>query len=481
MHLRAVFASLAVLTALPASAQTVQGSNSGSSVEPYRAAAERIIAAALADSSAYERLAYVADTFGHRLSGSQPLEDAIDWILQEMRADGLEGVRGQPVMVPVWVRGEESATLVRPREQGLAMLGLGGSVGTPPEGVTAEVLVVGSFEELEEKAGEAAGRIVLFNVPFTTYGETVAYRVGGAVAATRAGAVAALVRSVGPYGIQTPHTGSMRYEAEDPARGEGVQQIPAAALAIEGAELLQRLQDRGVRPVVTLRMGAHARPDALSRNVLGEIRGRERPEEVVVLGGHVDSWDVGQGAMDDMGGCVAAWEAVRLLHALGLRPRRTVRAVLWTNEENGLRGATTYRDSLGADVANHVLAVESDGGVFAPLGFGLTANDTAFAMVEAVEGLLGGVLEAEPEDRVGVTRGGGGADIGPLMQAGVPGAHLNTAADRYFWYHHTAGDTVDKLDPRDLARSAAAMAVLAYVVAEMPERLPLGPPANDEE
>ncbi len=297
---------------------------------------------------------------------------------------------------------------------------------------------------------------------------------GGAVAAARAGAVAALVRSVGPYGIQTPHTGVMRYE-------EGVREIPAAALTIEGAELLQRFQDRGVTPVVMLRMEAHTRPDALSRNVIGEIRGRERPEEVVVIGGHVDSWDVGQGAMDDAGGCVVAWEAVRLLHALGLRPRRTVRVVMWTNEENGLRGATVYRDSLGADVANHVLAVESDGGVFAPLGFGLTASDTAFAMAEAVEQLLAPVLEAGPEDRVGVTRGGGGADIGPLMAAGVPGAHLNTVTDRYFWYHHTHGDTVDKLDPRDVARNAAAMAVFAYVVAEMPERLPLGPPAADGE
>ena len=434
-------------------------------VSPYRDAADRIIAAALADSAAYERLVTLVDRFPRRLSGSEELERSIDWSLAEMEADGLENVRGEPVMVPHWVRGEEAAVMVEPRREDLPMLGLGGSVGTPPEGITAEVLVVLSFEELERRRDEAAGKIVLFNVPFTTYGETVRYRVNGAVEAARHGAVAALVRSVTPYSMQTPHTGTMRY-AEDQPR------IPSAALTIEGAELLQRMQDRDERVVVTLTMGAETLPDAESRNLVGEIVGREFPDEVVVIGGHIDSWDVGQGAMDDAGGVVVTWEAVRLLHALGLRPRRTIRVVGWTNEENGLRGAVAYRDQHAADLHNHVLAAEIDGGVFMPLGFGVTASDSAFAMLKPIEALLAPVLGEVEGFPTGITRGGGGADIGPLMAEGVPGAGFRVDGSRYFWYHHTAADTADKLDPEEVQRGVAAMAIFAYVVAEMPEALP---------
>ncbi|UCF18756.1 MAG: M20/M25/M40 family metallo-hydrolase, partial [Gemmatimonadota bacterium] len=207
-------------------------------------------------------------------------------------------------------------------------------------------------------------------------------------------------------------------------------------------------------------------PDATSRNVIGEIVGWERPDEVVVLGGHIDSWDVGQGAMDDGGGSVAAWEAVRLMHALGLRPRRTVRVVLWTNEENGLRGALTYRDTHRDEIDNHVLAIESDAGVFKPLGFGFGGSDAAYEIVGEIGTLL---------DRIGaatVTQGGGGADIGPLMREGVPGMGLRVDGEKYFWYHHTEADTIDKLDPLEMARCVAAMAVMGYVVADLPERLP---------
>lgn len=434
---------------------------------PYADAAARIIEAALGDSTAYERTAYAADTFGPRLSGSSALEATIDWALETMRADGLENVRGQPVTVPVWVRGDESATLVLPHgEQDLPMLGLGGSVGTPPDGIEAEVLVVSSFEDLEARADEAEGRIVLFNVPFTTYGQTVQYRTQGANAAAEAGAVASLVRSVGPVSLSTPHTGTMRY-------AEGVRQIPHAALTIEAAERLQRLQDLGQRPVVRLVMDARTLPDGRSRNVIGEVVGRERPEEAVILGGHIDSWDVGQGVHDDLAGCVVTWEAVRLLHDLGLRPRRTVRVVLWTNEENGLRGATTYRDSLGSAIDGVQLALESDSGVFEPVGFGVSGADGALEMLKArAEPLILPLLaESEVAER-GITAGGGGADIGPMMRDGVPGASLQTDNGRYFHYHHTPADTVDKLDAGHLQRAVAATAVLIYVAAEMPERLP---------
>ncbi len=234
--------------------------------------------------------------------------------------------------------------------------------------------------------------------------------------------------------------------------------------------MLQRFQDRGERIVVRLKMEAETLPDSPSRNAVAEIRGSEFPEEVVVLGGHIDSWDVGQGAMDDGGGSVAAWEAVRLMKVLGLRPKRTVRVVLWTNEENGLRGGNAYRDAHIDELGDHILAMESDGGVFTPSGFGFTGSDEAFAMVSEVATLLDRIEAGT------ISRGGGGADIGPLMNEGVPGMGLRVDGTRYFWYHHTDSDTIDKLDPDEMARCVAAMAVIAYVVADMPQRLPRATP-----
>lgn len=436
----------------------------------YRGDADRLIDAALADSAAYARLGRLADGFGSRFSGSPSLERAIDWVLDEMRRDGLENVRGVPVSVPHWVRGAASLERLSRRAQTLHLLKLGGSVGTPREGITAEVLVVGSFDELVSRAGEARGKIVLFDVPFAgdrapfqAYRDVVRYRAGGAVAAARVGAVASLVRSVTPHSLSTPHTGGMRYDST-------VARIPSAAVSVEDAALLHRLRDRGERVVATLRMEAQTLPDAPSRNVVAEIVGRERPQEEVVLGGHIDSWDVGQGATDDGGGSVAAWEAVRLMKRLGMRPRRTVRVVLWTNEENGLRGGLAYRAAHAAEVANHVLAIESDAGTFSPTGFGVGGTDSTLAVARAIAPLLA---------RVGagtMARGEDEADISPLVAAGAPGMGLQVDPSRYFWYHHADADTMDKLDPRELARCVATLAVMAYVVAEMPERLPRGAP-----
>jgi carboxypeptidase Q len=425
----------------------------------YREAANRIIDAAVSDSAAWQRLAVLTERFGNRFSGTQGLERAIDWILESMRSDGLDNVRGEPVMVPRWVRGAESAELVRPRRQVLPMLALGGSIGTPPSGISAPVLVVSSFDDLKSKAPRARGKIVLFDVPFTSYGATVAYRANGAVEAARVGAVAALVRSVTPFSMRTPHTGGMRYDST-------VRRIPTAAITVEDAEMIHRMQDRGDTVVVRLTMGARTLPDAPSRNLVGELRGRELPDEVIVMGGHIDSWDVGRGAMDDGGGVVVAWEAIRVLKRLGLTPRRTIRVVGWTNEENGLRGGNAYRDQHRDALDKHVLAIESDGGVFAPQGFGFTGSDAAFDTVRDIGSLL---------QRIGagtVTRGGGGADIGPIMALGVPGMGLTVDGTEYFWYHHTEADTIDKLDPREMALCVATMAVMAYVVADMPDRLP---------
>ena len=426
----------------------------------YRERAARIIGAALTDDTAYRRLAWLSDRVGHRLSGSASLERAVAWAVSEMRRDGLDNVRAEKVMVPRWVRGEESLELLEPESRRLNMLGLGNSVGTPPEGITAEAVVVRHFEELEALGERVRGKVVVYNVPFTTYGQAVAYRGAGASRASKYGAVAALVRSVTPVSLQTPHTGSLRYTEDSP-------QIPAAAVTIEGAELLQRMYDRGERPRVRLKMEARFLEDAESANVIAELKGSEKPDEIVLVGGHLDSWDVGQGAHDDGGGCVAAWEAARLLKALNLRPRRTIRVVLFTNEENGLRGGTAYRDAHKAEVARHVLAIESDSGVYRATGFGLSAQagPQARADMQEIARLLSGIRA----DRIDPD--GGGADIGPIMREGVTGASLNVEGAHYFDIHHTHADTFDKVDPQELASCVAALAVMAYVVADMPDRL----------
>ena len=435
-----------------------QASGPDSLVEQYRADADRLIDAALADSFAYDRLAYMTDTYGPRISGSQALEDAIDWMLEEMHADGLENVRGEDVMVPRWVRGREILTLLEPRVADLRILGLGGTIGTSPMGVTAEILVVNSYDDLTANADKAAGKIILYNnAEWKGYDTT--YRRSGAVRAAQVGAVGSLIRSVGPVSMYTPHTGTSSY-ADD------VPKIPHAAVTIEDASMMQRMQDRGQKIVVRLNMDDVTLPDALSRNVIGEIVGSEFPDEVIVFGGHMDSWDVGVGAMDDGGGVVAAWEALRLIKDLGLRPRRTIRVVAWTNEENGSRGANAYRDAYLDQIDNHILGIESDGGVFKPQGFGFSGTDAAFDLLTEIGHLLDRIESGT------ITRGGGGADIGPLMREGMPGMGLRVDGTKYFWYHHTEADTMDKLDPHEMGLCVATMAVMAYVVADMEMKLP---------
>src|ERR1043166_6007200 len=388
-------------------------------VEDYRERAARIIGAALTDDTAYRRLAWLTDRIGNRLSGSDSLQRAIEWAASEMRRDGLDDVHTERVMVPHWVRGEESLELVSPVSRKLSMLGLGDSVGTPAGGVTAEAVVVHSFDELEALGEKLRGKIVVYNVPFTNYGATVQYRASGPSRAAGYGAVAAIVRSVTPVSLQTPHTG-----------------------------------------------GAHFLPDAESANVVVEIKGREKPEEVVLIGGHIDSWDVGQGAQDDGGGIVATWEAVRLLKKLGLRPRRTIRVVLFTNEENGARGGAAYADAHKSELPNHILAVESDSGVFRPTGFGLSEKATPQARADFNE--IAKLLTGLRADHINPD--GEGTDIAPMMQAGVTGASLDVDGTHYFDIHHTQADTFDKVNPQELASGVAALAVMAYVVADMPER-----------
>ena len=454
----ATAAGLALVAVFATSLPAQQPASVTSLADRYRTSATRLLTAALSDSSAYNRLARLTDTFGHRLSGSASLEAAIDWILSEMKRDGLENVRGEKLMVPHWVRGEESATLVSPRSYKLHMLGLGRSVGTPRGGITAQVLVVGSFEEFAKRQAEAKGKIVLFDEPFMSYGETVRYRGAAASTAARVGAVAALIRSVASNSMQSPHTGVLSYDST-------VAHIPAAALSVEDAMMLHRMSNRGDRVIVTLRMNSLTLRDVPSRNVVAEIVGSEKPDEIVVLGGHIDSWDVGQGAMDDGGGSVAAWEAVRLIKQLGLKPRRTIRVVLWTDEENTSRGALAYRDRHAGELDKHVMAIESDNGVFKPSGYQIAGPDSAIVIGRDIASLLS-VIGA-----TNVAAGGPEADVEPLRERGVPAVSLAVDRTRYFWYHHSEADTMDKLNPRDMAECVALMAVMAYVVADMPGTL----------
>jgi carboxypeptidase Q len=429
-------------------------------IDDYRAPAGRIIGAALTSNKAYERLSYLTDRIGHRLSGSQSLERAIAWAIAEMTRDGLDNVRAEKVLVPHWVRGEESLEMTSPGSHKLAMLGLGNSVGTPAAGITAEAVVARSFDQLDALGEQVRGKIVVYNVPFINYGETVRYRGSGASRAAAHGAVAALVRSITPVSLQTPHTGAMTYDEKLP-------KIPTAAITIEAAELLQRLYDRGDRPRLRLKMEAKFLPDAESANVVAEIKGSEKPDEVILVSGHFDSWDVGQGAHDDGGGCIIAWEAVRLLKELGLRPRRTIRVVLYTNEESGLRGGNAYLDAHRAELAKHVLAIEADSGVYRPEGFGLaaTAPPQARANLQEIAKLLAGIRANR------IAADGSGADIGPLMREGVIGGSLDVDGTHYFDIHHSHADTLDKINPQDLALCVAIMAVMAYTVADMPQAL----------
>ncbi|MFQ5738670.1 MAG: M20/M25/M40 family metallo-hydrolase [Acidobacteriota bacterium] len=444
----------------------------------YRETAGAILGAALTDTGGWEKLTYLTTRIGHRLSGSPQLEEAIRWAQGRMQAEGLENVRQQPVKVPHWVRGRESAEVVAPVQKKLNILGLGMSVGTPPEGLTAPVVVVGSFEELHSLGRDKVeGKIVLYAVPWQGYGRTVQYRSRGPSEAAKLGALAVLVRSATGHSLYTPHTGALRYQEQAP-------RIPAAAVTVEDAEWMARMARMGLQVKVKLFMEARMLPEADSSNLIAEIAGREKAEEVVVMGGHFDSWDVGQGAHDDGAACIANWQALKILKDLKLRPRRTLRVVLWTNEENGLAGGRAYRRALGDDVHNHVAAIEMDGGVERPVGFGLGIGAPTFgrrrgqeesepspearqalAKLKEIGRLLEGLEAGE------MTLGGGGADISPLMRAGVPGLALRTVGEHYFDWHHTRADTLDKVDPQNFRKAVAMLAVMGYILADMPDRL----------
>lgn len=479
---------LLALFAIPASASTPARSDAPTPLTAkQRAYAARLLGEALIQDDAYEGLRELCDRIGHRVSGSAQLDSAIVWAITRLKRQGFKNVRAEKVMVPAWVRGAEKATLLEPVQDDLTMLGIGMSVGTPAGGITADVVCVSSFEELDAMgAAGVRGRIVLFDVPFTSYGETVRYRSQGASRAARLGAVAALVRSVGPASLDTPHTGALSYTDTLP-------RIPAACLSLEDAARLHRMTDAGMRVRVRLEMAAHQGPDVESANVVAEIPGTDLAHEVVVLGGHLDSWDVGQGAQDDGAGCLITMEAAHLIHRLGLKPRRTLRVVLWTNEENGTRGARAYRDAHRATLGDHVAAIESDSGNGPALGFQLdlravaasgtsAADSTQLQAADRERARALAILESwspllEPVAATRMTPGGAGADVSPLCAEGVVGLGVNHDTSRYFDIHHTEADTFDKIDRTTLNRNVAAVAILTYLLADSPDRLRARPAA----
>ncbi len=429
--------------------------------------------AALASDYAWNQLAHLTENIGPRPAGSLQAQAAADYVAAEMRKLGLDA-RLEPATVSHWVRGEERAELVEfpgqapPITQCIVLTALSGSSATPADGVTAEVIVVHSFAELTALGREkVAGKIVLFNVPyderkavaghaFEAYGEAVVYRVRGAKAVADLGGAASLIRSVGGADYRLPHTG---YSA--PAG------IPAAALVAEDADLVDHLSTQGrVRMHLTLTPQTLA--DTTGYNVVADLKGSEHPEQIVIVSGHLDSWDLGRGAIDDGAGVTVAMATAELIQRLHLHPRRTLRVIAWMDEENGGGGSHAYAKSHASEMANHVAAIESDAGAGHPLGYELKMSPEALAALKPLVDILRPVGSTIFEP----SRYSPGADIDPLVEAGIPGIGIMQDGRRYFDYHHTAADTLDKVNPQELRENAAATAVMGYALAAMPEALP---------
>lgn len=418
---------------------------------------------AMKGTKAYDIVRSLTTEVGPRLAGSPGDRAGVEWGVRKMKELGFENVRAEPVTVPHWERGAESGEIVSPWPQPVVLAALGGSVGTPEGGIEAEVV---EFPDLAafEKADPARvkGKIAFINKRMrrakdgSGYGEAVGARGRGAIVGGKLGAAAVLIRSVGTDNNRTPHTGAMRYE-------EGAPRIPAAALSNPDADLLEGQIASGKPVVFRLKLGARYLPDEQSANVIGEIRGREKPEEIVLLGCHLDSWDLGTGAVDDGAGCGIMMEAARLIGELKQAPRRTVRVVLYANEEFGLSGARAYAEKYAADMPRHILAGESDFGSGRVWKIDSRVAPESLPLFDEIAKLLA---------PIGVERGdndtGGGADLSPLAPARVPLAGLNQDGSVYFDLHHSANDTLDKIDPKDLDQNVAAWAALAYAVAEMP-------------
>lgn len=419
---------------------------------------------------AYEELRHLTDNIGPRLSGSPQAQKAVEWVAEEMKKLGAE-VTLEKAKVPHWVRGTETAEVIAwpgqaaGTKQKIVLTALGGSVATPPEGLTADVVVVDNWKELRSlPAGAVKGKILLFNHPFDkelaatghgldAYGGSVVYRGAGPIAGATAGAVAVLVRSAGGGDYRSPHTGATAY-------APGVTKIPAAAVTAEDAELLKSLTSEG-KVTMHLTLTPQTLPDADSFNVIADWKGTQHPEQVVIVSGHLDSWDLGTGAIDDGAGVAVSMAAIQLMKELGIRPKRTVRMIAWMSEEEGSEGAAQYVKDHGADMASHVGAIESDLGADHPTGIYYAGKPELGQKLRPVAQVLdrigAGSLVNTPET---------GEDISGLTEKGVPSFAPIQDSRFYFNYHHTAADTFDKIDKKHLNENAAVMAVLAYAIAD---------------
>lgn len=475
LTLIAIFASMTF--SLPVAARQQANGSGGLYSSQLLTELKQLQQAALASEYAYNQVAHLSNNIGPRLTGSPQAEHAVKYVADEMRRLGLE-VRLEKVMVPHWVRGVETGELVQftgqapNTTQKIVLTALGGSMATQPQGVTADVVVVENFDQLRALGRErVAGKIVLFNArfdkqmavqgfAFDAYVQAVAYRGVGASEAARLGATASIIRSVGGADFRLPHTGALRYSEDAP-------KIPAAAVTAEDADLIAYLAAQGnVRLHLTLT--PQTLPDTTSYNVVADIKGSEHPEQVVIVSGHLDSWDLGTGAIDDGAGVAVAMQTANLIKQLKLRPRRTIRVIAWMNEENGLRGGITYAQDHKEELANHIAAIESDSGAGHPLGFSAHASSKVVEMLTP----LSAILQTSGAGIVRQTLDAEGADVSPLDAAGVPTFAPIQDVRTYFYYHHTAADTLDKIVPRELAENSAVMAVLAYAIAGLPEPLP---------
>ena len=437
---------------------------------------KRLQQTALTSNYAYRQVAHLANNIGPRLSGSAQAAKAVEYVASELKAIGCE-VQLEKVMVPHWVRGDETAALVQfPGQaqgttQKIVLCALGPSVATPQDGIEAEVIAVRNFNELKSlPRDKVAGKIVLFNYPFDkqmaaegrggeAYGEAVVYRADGPSAAARQGAVACLIRSVGGADYRLPHTGQTDYVSDAP-------KIPAGAVTAEDADLIADLVRQG--PVrMKLVLTPQTLPDVESANVIADIKGSEHPEQVIVVSGHLDSWDLGTGAIDDGAGVAVSMEAANLVQKLHLKPKRTIRVIAWMNEENGLAGSKQYAKDHEKEWMNHFAAMETDGGADHPLGINIKGKPEVKKMLAPVAAILqesgAGMLNLVEHC---------GADIGPLEKAGVPAFSPIQDSRFYFNYHHTAADTLDKIVPKELAENSAVVAVAAYALANMEQPLP---------
>ena len=462
MRLLLAFALSAVL-ALGGAAACRAADTSSPIPETALATAASLRDSALQGTGAFDIVRSLTTEVGPRPAGSDGDRRAVEWGLRRMKGLGLQNVRAEKVTVPHWDIGTAKGWITGPWPQPVTLVALGGSVGTPEAGIEAPVVEVPSVEDLEKTDAEKIrGRIVFINKRMerrkdgSSYGEAVGGRSRGASAGAKLGAVAVLIRSVGTDNNRTPHTGSLRYE-------EDVPRIPAAALSNPDADLLAQQIASG-RPVTfRLHLGSRHLPDGESANVIGEIPGREKPEEIVLLGCHLDSWHLGTGAIDDGAGCAIVMEAARRIGALGQRPRRTIRVVLFANEEFGLSGALAYAEAHAAELPRHVLAGESDFGSGKVWRISSRVAPEALPAIDQIAKVLA---------PLGIERGdneaGGGADLSPMEPARVPVLSLNQDGTSYFDWHHTANDTLDKIDPKDLDQNVAAWAAAAWAAAEMP-------------